>query len=232
MRTLAALFLIAAAPALFGTTTLEVRSAMHAMTIDVEGEDDTREYAVRVTDQESGELLLNQLLEGSKAQARLAVDDGRVLQVQVEDIGIAIVAKLLVQVNGQTIDSIETRWFTHNRSGIVPVPTVEAPPPPDGPVRVGGSVRAPVLISRVEPQFTEAARKAHISGIVIVEVIIDRRGEVREAKVLKPLPFGLDQAALDAVKQWKFRPGTLEGTPVDVIFNLTVNFRPSEDEPQ
>jgi TonB family protein len=44
-------------------------------------------------------------------------------------------------------------------------------------------------------------------------------------RVLKPLPFGLDQAAADAVQRWKFRPGTLNGQPVDVIFNLTVNFK-------
>ncbi len=44
-------------------------------------------------------------------------------------------------------------------------------------------------------------------------------------QVLKPLPFGLDQAAVDAVRRWKFKPGTLNGQPVDVIFNLTVNFK-------
>ena len=54
---------------------------------------------------------------------------------------------------------------------------------------------------------------------------IDRNGNVRDVKVLKPLPFGLDQAAVDAVRRWKFKPGTLNGTPVDVIFNLTVNFK-------
>ena len=47
----------------------------------------------------------------------------------------------------------------------------------------------------------------------------------RNVQVLKPLPFGLDQAAVDAVRRWKFKPGTLNGQPVDVIFNLTVNFK-------
>ena len=50
-------------------------------------------------------------------------------------------------------------------------------------------------------------------------------GDVTDIHVLKPLPFGLDQAAVDAVKRWKFKPGTLNGQPVDVIFNLTVNFK-------
>src|SRR3954470_3600909 len=95
----------------------------------------------------------------------------------------------------------------------------------DAPLRVGGDVRAPVAIEKVEPVYTEEARKARISGIVIVEAIIGRDGIVKNVSVHKPLPFGLDQAAVDAVKQWKFKPGTLAGKPVDVIFNLTVNFR-------
>jgi len=96
---------------------------------------------------------------------------------------------------------------------------------PNAPLRVGGDVKAPVAIEKVEPVYTDEARKARISGIVIVEAIVGRDGLVKEAHVLKPLPFGLDQAAVDAVKQWIFKPGTLEGKPVDVIFNLTINFR-------
>ncbi|MGZ5445354.1 MAG: TonB family protein [Thermoanaerobaculia bacterium] len=93
------------------------------------------------------------------------------------------------------------------------------------PRRVGGDVEPPVLITRTEPRYTEVARKARISGIVIVECIIDENGNVRDVRVLKPLPFGLDRAAADAVKQWKFRPGTLNGQPIEVVFNLTVTFK-------
>src|SRR3954468_3156701 len=94
----------------------------------------------------------------------------------------------------------------------------------DAPLRVGGDVRAPVAIEKVEPVYTEEARKARISGMLIVEGIIGGAGIVKNVSVLKPLPFGLDQAAVDAVKQWKFKPGTPDGKPIDVIFNLTVNF--------
>jgi TonB family protein len=59
-------------------------------------------------------------------------------------------------------------------------------------------------------------------------VVVDHTGVVKNARVLKPLPFGLDQAALDAVKQWTFRPATLNGTSVDALFNVTINFRSSE----
>jgi tetratricopeptide (TPR) repeat protein len=67
-----------------------------------------------------------------------------------------------------------------------------------GPFRVGGDVKAPVIRHRVEPVIPEAARNAHIAGIVILETVIDKEGRVRDAKVMKGLPFGLDQAALEA----------------------------------
>ncbi len=92
-------------------------------------------------------------------------------------------------------------------------------------LRVGGDVKAPISISRVEPQYTEVARKARIEGMVIIEAIIDQNGNVTDARILKGLPLGLDQGALDAVKRWKFRPGTLNGQPVPVIWTLTVNYR-------
>ena len=71
----------------------------------------------------------------------------------------------------------------------------------------------------------EIARKARIQGVVIVEAIIDKEGNVTNVKILKGLPMGLDSAASDAVSKWKFRPATLNGKPVAVIYNLTVNFR-------
>lgn len=95
----------------------------------------------------------------------------------------------------------------------------------DRPVRVGGNVKAPIAVKRVDPIYTDVARRARVQGIVIIEAVIDRQGNVTEARVLKPLPFGLDAAALDAVRQWKFQPGTLNGEPVPVYYNLTVNFR-------
>ena len=107
-----------------------------------------------------------------------------------------------------------------------PEPQAEAQQGATGPYRVGDDVKAPVLMERVEPEYPELARKARISGIVIAELLIDKTGRVQEARVLKGLPFGLDEAALAAVKQWSFRPGTLDGNPVDVLFNVTVSFRP------
>jgi TonB family protein len=98
----------------------------------------------------------------------------------------------------------------------------------DSALRIGGDVKPPVVINRVEPIYPALAKSSRISGIVIVEVVVDHTGVVKNARVLKPLPFGLDQAAIDAVKQWTFRPATLNGTAVDVLFNLTINFRAAD----
>jgi len=94
----------------------------------------------------------------------------------------------------------------------------------EGPLRVGGDVKAPVAINRAKPNYTDAARKSRVTGVVIVEAIVNKQGNVEQVKVVKGLPLGLSEQALDAVKQWRFRPGTLNGEAVDVIFNLTVNF--------
>jgi protein TonB len=96
---------------------------------------------------------------------------------------------------------------------------------PAGPVRVGGNVKAPVVSRKIEPEYTDPARNARVTGVVVLEAIIDKQGNVDQVRVLKGLPMGLEESAIRAVKQWKFRPGTLNGQPVDVIFSLTVNFR-------
>lgn len=103
----------------------------------------------------------------------------------------------------------------------------EGPPPaePEGPIMVGGDVQAPVKTFAPPPQYTEIARKARIQGVVIVQAIIDKAGNVTNVKVLKGLPMGLDQSAVEAIKKWKFDPATLNGKPVAVYYNLTVNFQ-------
>jgi TonB family protein len=108
-----------------------------------------------------------------------------------------------------------------------------APAPPGSPggepLRVGGDVTRPVKISGEPPVYTEVARRARATGVVIVEVVIDAAGNVSSPRVLKPLPFGLDAAAIKAVQTWKFTPAMFRGQPVAVYFVLTVNFQLASD---
>jgi len=92
------------------------------------------------------------------------------------------------------------------------------------PLRVGGDVKAPQLTNRVEPSYPEAARKARMEGVVILEAIITASGSVEDVKVLKSVNPLLDSAASRAVQQWRYRPATLNGRAVRVYLTVTVTF--------
>lgn len=91
------------------------------------------------------------------------------------------------------------------------------------PVRVGGSVKPPTKTRNVPPVYPVEAMQAGVTGMVIIEVVIDTLGNVDSATVLRSIPL-LDQAAVEAVKQWQFTPTLLNGVPVPVITTVTVNF--------
>jgi protein TonB len=92
--------------------------------------------------------------------------------------------------------------------------------------RPGGSVTTPRVITQVKPRYTEDALVHKIQGTVVLEMIVTRVGTPDAIKVIRPLdPGGLDAAAVDAAKQWRFEPGRLAGTPVDVLVTLMLDFR-------
>lgn len=94
-----------------------------------------------------------------------------------------------------------------------------------GPMHVGGGVSAPVLIYSVEPEFSDEARRAKYQGICVVSLIVDKQGLPQNIQVVRPLGMGLDQKAVEAVRQYKFRPAYYHGHPVPVLINVEVNFR-------
>jgi periplasmic protein TonB len=105
------------------------------------------------------------------------------------------------------------------------VPAVPTAPKekPKGPVRVGGRVKEPRLIQRVEPTYPPLALQTHIQGIVIIEAIIDEHGDVGEMRVVSGPPL-LIQSALDAVRHWKYEPTYLNDQAVPVQLNVRVQF--------
>jgi TonB family protein len=102
---------------------------------------------------------------------------------------------------------------------------LRAGPVRDAPLRVGGSIRMPEKIYDAPAVYPETARQAGIRGVVILELTIGPEGTVTAAKVLRGQPL-LDEAAVEAVKQWRFEPTLLNGKPVPVIFTATVSFNP------
>ena len=94
-----------------------------------------------------------------------------------------------------------------------------------GVFRVGGRVTAPALLYKVEPEYSEEARKAKHQGIVVLYVEVDPSGRAQNLRVLQSLGLGLDEKAIDAVRKWKFRPGYKDGKPVTVAATVEVRFR-------
>jgi protein TonB len=106
----------------------------------------------------------------------------------------------------------------------VPPPPPPPAPAPATPVRLHAGMQAPVKTTHVNPVYPAIAQTARIEGVVILEAIIDARGLVQSVQVLRSVTL-LDQAAIDAVKQWRFTPGRLNGEAVPVIMTVTVTFR-------
>jgi TonB family protein len=153
---------------------------------------------------------------------------------------------LSLSLRAVTVDAGDLRTIAHLRPGrtddaihvtimrdkarvdslalLAPLPEGQERPVYDLPQRVGGDVRAPRVIHRVEPLYPAEVRAQHISGVVILETEISETGDIEDVMVLKGPPE-LSQLAADAVSQWKFEPATIEGKPVRVVFNLTVNFK-------
>jgi TonB family protein len=89
---------------------------------------------------------------------------------------------------------------------------------------VGRGVTAPTVRSRVEPQYTEVARLAHVTGTVALEAIVTKDGGVRIVRVIRPIGYGLEENAAEALSQWVFDPATRMGQPVDVRLEIEVGF--------
>jgi protein TonB len=109
-----------------------------------------------------------------------------------------------------------------NLTGAVP-PAPPAPAPTPQRIRQGGSVQAAMLISQPMPAYPPLARQARIQGNVVLHAIISKDGRVEQLSVISGHPL-LIQAALDAVRQWRYRPTLLNNDPVEVDTTITVTF--------
>lgn len=123
---------------------------------------------------------------------------------------------LNVEVNFQIFDKLPAQSQQSNG----------APTNPDlAVIKIGGSVSSPVVIYQVPPDYSPEAKKAKIQGTVLVNLIVDQRGLPQNVHILRGIGSGLDERAIEAVKQYKFRPAMETGKPVAVELNVEVNFR-------
>jgi TonB family protein len=97
---------------------------------------------------------------------------------------------------------------------------------------IGNGVSQPRLIHKIEPTYSEEARQAKWQGTVQLEIVVDEHGVPKDLRVRRALGLGLDEKAIEAVKQWRFQPGQKDGQPVPVIAVIDVSFRLLDDPPQ
>lgn len=93
-----------------------------------------------------------------------------------------------------------------------------------GVFEVGGGVTPPTVLFKIDPIYSEEARKAQYQGTVVLEAIVRKDGSVEIVRVVRSLGLGLDESAMKALREWKFRPAMRQGVPVDVAMNIEVNF--------
>jgi protein TonB len=95
-----------------------------------------------------------------------------------------------------------------------------------GPVRPGNGVSVPILVKKVDPQYTADAMRAKVQGLVVLECVVQPDGTVGAVEIIRSLDstFGLDQEAIKAAKQWRFKPGTRFGEPVAVLVTIELTF--------
>jgi protein TonB len=126
--------------------------------------------------------------------------------------------------------SVDARAVSGNANGAIPGIgassvnlAVPAPPLPEAPLRVGGNIRPPRMISSVLPAYPTIARQAGVQGNVVIDTVVDKTGNVASMKVVSGPPM-LRQPALDALRQWKYEPSMLNGQPVSVQMIVTIQF--------
>lgn len=106
---------------------------------------------------------------------------------------------------------------------VPPLPRPPVPPPPAKPYRLGPGIVPPRPIHQTEPEYPTIAVQARVEGSVLIEVTITPQGDVTAPRVLRSIPL-LDEAAIEAVKRWKYTPGMLNDAPVPIVMTVTVTF--------
>ena len=189
-----------------------LRSDKHVVKI----EGSALQYNVQIFDAESRQHLAHVKLDAAKdgATAEAETSAGNVhYTIRIEPHGEAYLVDFTAHDGTEVIDRM--------RGGFTPGSRVKPPAPPRTTVRGEAKV-----LRRIDAVYTDEAKAAGAVGNVVVDVVIDKSGFVREATVLQPMGHGLSESALEAVKQWQFE-ATLQGrVPVEVVQEVTIAFKP------
>lgn len=210
---LALAFLLLAPAALAGA----LRSGQHLVTIDAQPvTGGSRRYAVQVFDAGTRSPVAHMIVltKGDAAAEAETTSGGIRYTMRVLPHGEAYLVEFSANDGTGVIDTM--------RGGF----TNAATPRPSAarPMRAGREIEEPAVVRRVEPVTTAEGRAAGVAGAVVVEATIDRGGFVRDVRLVQGLGYGLDEAAMDAVRQWRFAPSMDEREPVEVVQEVVLQF--------
>ena len=194
-----------------------LRSDRHLVKIEVSN-GASRQYNVQIFDAESRGSIAHLKLTTSgntPAEAETTANGTR-YAVRIAPHGEAYLVDFTAQ-GGEMTDAMRGGFTTRVKP---------APAAPPQAMRGGRDVKEPKLLRRIEPVYTEEAKAAGAAGSVLVEVLIDRSGFVRDATVVRGLGHGLSESAVEAVKQWQFEATMQSHVPVEVELEVTVEFKP------
>lgn len=160
----------------------------------------------------------------------------RVVQVEATPVPTVHIVKVAKQQDGRLLvaRSVSTEAVaiaTELAPGEFPLPAPAAPAAPsanNSVYKIGNGVTPPRILSKVEPIYSEEARRAHLVGAVTLSGVVGQDGRIRDLKLTRPLGMGLDENAIQAVRAWRFEPGSKDGQAVNVVSTISVNFRVTE----
>jgi TonB family protein len=146
----------------------------------------------------------------------------RIVRIAKDTDGIVTVAHSV----GAEAVSIASELVPEEFPGAAPAPpAVASAASPGALYKAGGGVSAPAVISKVDPQYSEEARKGFLKGTVKLSIVVGADGIAHDVSVFGPIGLGLDESAAATVTQWRFRPGMKDGLPVNVRAAVEANFR-------
>lgn len=196
-----------------------LRSDKHLLKIDVQSLSGiSRQYHVQVFDAESRKHVahLKAVTKNDQPEESETTANGTRYQVRIEPHGAAYLITFSAENGTERIDTM--------RGGFTQAVAADHERPQ--PSRAGHDIDLPAVLRRIEPVYTAEAKAAGAAGTVVMEVLIDRSGFVRDATVIKTMGYGLDDSAIDAVRQWRFAPSMRQHVPVEVMQEVTIEFKP------
>jgi TonB family protein len=164
-------------------------------------------------------------------RGRIYVAHGEPARVETDVSGAGQPASIVVErwrydfIEGLGLDVVLT-FVDVNRTGeyLLMNPEPTAAEAASEPLRIGAGVLPPRVIARIHPEYPPDARAARVEGPVVLEAVVGRDGAVDVRRVVRSLRPDMDDAAVEAIRQWRFSPGTRDGEPVDVALNIEVHF--------